>query len=64
MNEERMTDLVSEALNDSDLFADMSETPIVSMRTFADAGLLTNNHGLVVRLQDGSEFQIQIVKSK
>lgn len=32
--------------------------------TFAQAGLLTGNHGLVMQLRDGSEFQITIVRSK
>lgn len=31
--------------------------------SFEEAGLLTKNEGLVVRLRDGSEFQISIVKS-
>lgn len=32
--------------------------------TYQDAGLLTSNAGLVIRLMDGSEFQVQIIKSK
>lgn len=32
-------------------------------RDFGDAGLLTNNAGLVVTMKDGSEFQITIVQS-
>lgn len=32
-----------------------------SVRTFADLGLFTANQGLVVRLDDGSEFQLTIV---
>jgi hypothetical protein len=31
--------------------------------TFADAGLMTNDEGLVLRLADGSEFQLTIVQS-
>jgi hypothetical protein len=31
--------------------------------TFEDAGLMTRNAGLVVRLEDGSEFQLSIVQS-
>lgn len=34
------------------------------VRTFEDAGILTNNKGLVVRLPDGSEFQLTIVRSR
>lgn len=32
-------------------------------QTFQEAGVLTYNKGLVVRLEDGSEFQLQIVQS-
>ncbi|MDT8900095.1 hypothetical protein [Anaeroselena agilis] len=35
-----------------------------ALRTFADAGVMTGNKGLVVRMDDGSEFQITIVKSR
>jgi hypothetical protein len=31
--------------------------------TFAEAGLMTNDEGLVLRLSDGSEFQVSIVQS-
>lgn len=37
---------------------------IKSVRSFADVGMLTKNLGLVVKLEDGSEFQLTIVKSK
>lgn len=37
---------------------------VKSVNTFYDNGLLTRNKGLVVRLNDGSEFQITIVKSR
>ncbi len=32
--------------------------------TYAEAGLLTSNRGLVVRMSDGSEFQVTIVRSR
>jgi hypothetical protein len=32
--------------------------------TFADAGVLTHDKGVVVRYDDGSEFQITIVRSR
>jgi len=31
--------------------------------SFEDAGILTNNRGVVFRMKDGSEFQITIVQS-
>jgi hypothetical protein len=33
-----------------------------TVETFADAGLMTNNRGLVLHLADGRDFQIQIVQ--
>jgi hypothetical protein len=32
--------------------------------TFEDAGVLSTNAGLVLKMRDGSEFQITVVKSK
>lgn len=32
--------------------------------TYDEAGVLTNNAGLVVRLFDGTEFQITVVRSR
>lgn len=40
----------------------LGEVP-VEARSFNDAGILTINDGVVVRLTDGSEFQIQVVRS-
>ena len=37
---------------------------ITCVDTYDEAGVLTNNAGLVVELTDGSEFQITIVRSK
>lgn len=34
-----------------------------SVRTFADAGVMSNNLGLVVRLPDGEEIQLAILGS-
>ncbi len=34
------------------------------VRTFDEAGLLTSNRGLVLRLRDRSEFEISIVRSR
>ena len=33
------------------------------VQTFRDSGMLSNNNGLVIDLQDGSQFQITIVQS-
>jgi len=37
---------------------------IQGIATFADAGVMTSNHGLVVTLDDGAEFQITVVQSR
>lgn len=34
--------------------------PIRKAETFSDAGLLTRDKGIVIRLDDGSEFQITV----
>lgn len=40
------------------------EVMVRDVQSFEAAGVLTNNKGLVIRMEDGSEYQIQIVKSK
>lgn len=40
------------------------ENPVQRIMTFSEAGLTTRNEGLVIRTQDGKEFQITIVQSK
>ena len=37
---------------------------VESARSFEEAGLLTANHGLVIRMVDGSEFQVTVVQSR
>lgn len=37
-------------------------TNVESVRNFNDAGLMTSNEGVVVRLADGSEFQLTVVQ--
>jgi hypothetical protein len=38
-------------------------TEIASSVSFKEAGILTYNRGVVLRMNDGSEFQITIVQS-
>lgn len=40
------------------------EVGIEQVNTNEECGLLTHNKGVVLNLQDGSEFQITIVQSK
>jgi hypothetical protein len=41
-----------------------SEVWIDSAATFADEGVMRLNKGLVVRLSDGSEFQLSVIRSR
>lgn len=59
------TQSVSQAISEL-LFSEEAEDVIEvsDVQTFEEAGVLTQNDGLVLRLPDGSEFQISIVQSK
>jgi len=35
-----------------------------SISSFADSGMLTNNAGFILRMEDGSEFQVAVVRSR
>lgn len=60
MDERGMRELLADLLlDDEDLNAGRRD-----VRSFEDEGLMTNNEGLVVRMEDGSEFQLQIVQSR
>lgn len=37
---------------------------IETIKTFKNAMLLTDNEGLIIKCDDGSEFQVTFVKSK
>ena len=65
--EDDMAQAIEDALRAADERAqdeDGDEETIRSIVTFADAGVLTSNSGLVVRLADGSEYQITVVRSR
>ena len=40
------------------------ESPVDRAVPYDEAGVLTRNAGIVVRLRDGSEFQITVVRSR
>jgi len=49
------------------IVADCADVPDRAVRdavSYQDAGILTNNAGLVVRMDDGSEYQITVVRSR
>ena len=37
---------------------------IQGVATFEDAGILTRNRGLVVTMDDGTEYQVTVVRSR
>ena len=71
MNEQELAQAMMDFLNnafeaaidgDVDVPEELSE--VRDMRTFDEAGVLTNNAGLVIRMRGGDEYQISIVKSR
>ena len=60
MGEERFESLLADAIRE---FAEENDAWRTRIRTFAEAGVLTSNKGLVVRVGD-AEFQITIVRSR
>jgi hypothetical protein len=66
MTENRFETALKTMLEDQSIGEEIGEPNLLarSVATFAERGVLTRNAGLVVRLQDGSEFQITIVQSQ
>ena len=71
MNENEFETMLYELLQDDTRVLDpgrgfyVEAAPeIARVQTFEEAGLLTNNRGVVVRMRDGMEFQVTIVKSR
>ena len=72
MNAHDIETLIAEALNiaaaalNEDACAEVPDgiEELNAVQTFAQAGVLTSNPGLVLHLDDGSEFQIEIVQSR
>ncbi len=62
MPEKKFQDLLQAILRD-----DLEVEPqyyISSVRTFEEAGVSTEDRGLVVTMSDGSEYQLKIVRSQ
>lgn len=58
--EEALTDLLYGGV----IYSDDGDVEIKRIIPFESAGLMTNNAGVVIRLSDGSEFQLSINKSR
>lgn len=56
MSEHDVTDQICEMMYGTE--------EITRICTFKEAGLMTNNKGLVIRYDDGTEFQVTVVQSK
>ena len=52
-----------EFLIDEGIGSELVES-IKNCQSFSEAGVLTNNEGIVLKREDGSEYQITIVQSK
>lgn len=62
MNQQQFLDALISALEYMSNADDLWEgTPIHSVRTFDELGVLSSTQGLVVRLSDGTEFQLSMV---
>lgn len=53
-----LTELLWEALDDG------RAPELAWLESFADAGVMTTNEGLVLRMADGTEFQVTVVRSR
>lgn len=63
-----LEDYAASALADQ-LGVDEDDAPMLAfgedgVRLYADAGLLTRDAGVVVRLENGAEFQLTVVRSR
>jgi hypothetical protein len=60
--QDHLHDMVYELFNE--YIETYTDEQMKTVRTFADAGLMTRDEGLVMRFANGDEFQISIKQSK
>ena len=53
-----------EMIQDAIFMFDEESDKVKDTRSFEDSLLLTGNKGFILKMRDGSEFQITVVKSK
>lgn len=65
-SEEELAAALDRVMQDIELVDEFDDvaTTVRATSTFADVGMLTMNAGLVIELDDGSEFQLTIVRSR
>jgi hypothetical protein len=67
MTEQDMAKALGELVTDEvegDEFADQLRAQIEEVLSYEDAGVMSSNTGLVLRMADGSEFQIRVIQSR
>ncbi|MEA3338433.1 MAG: hypothetical protein U9R15_00560 [Chloroflexota bacterium] len=65
MEEKEVEELLQAAIECLESLDDDFDGPYVdTIRTFDEAGILSENGGLVIPFEDGSEFHVVIAKSK
>lgn len=60
LTEQKIQDYLVEILD----YASSQDGMVKTIDTFEELDMMTNNKGLVIRMHDGSKFQIVIVKSR
>jgi hypothetical protein len=60
MTESEFVEYIDEAL----MWSSEEDGMIIGSGSFESVGMLTRNEGLVVRMRDGSEFQVTVVKNR
>lgn len=64
MNEKTIEDALNLLISGELDLVDTALGEVSNIETYAEAGILTRDSGLVLRMEDGSEFQITIKQSK
>jgi len=63
--ERTLLELFEDIAGDEDVQADLGQPALANarVRTFEEAGILTRDRGIVLTLEDGSEFEITITQT-
>lgn len=64
MSEKTIEDALNLLISGELDLVDTALGEVSNIKTYAEAGILTRDSGLVLRMEDGSEFQITIKQSK
>ena len=64
MEDFELSKAMQEALVTTRFATDTVERHVKSIRDFEEEGVMTMDQGFVIQLDDGSEFQITVVKSR